>query len=124
MPFMVCTTWPTTSPPCCATAEALMASWLAVRADSAFCLTVAPSSSMLAEVSSSALACCSVRADRSWLASAISELAVATPSEPLRTLLTTSTRLACIKDKASSSSPTSSRLACKMRAVRSPLAVV
>ena len=80
MPFMVSTTSATTSPPCCATVDALMASWLAVRALSAFWRTVEPSSSMEAAVSSSALACCSVRALRSLLPDAISALAVATPS--------------------------------------------
>ena len=50
MPFMVSTTWPTTSPPSIATLEALMANWLAWRAESAFCFTVEPSSSMLAAV--------------------------------------------------------------------------
>ena len=96
MPRMVETTWPTTSPPRSATWVACMASWLAVRADSAFWRTVAPSCSMDEAVCSSAAACCSVRAERSWLPSAISWLAMATPSEPLRTRATMPERLPCI----------------------------
>jgi len=55
------TTWPTTSPPLIATVEAPSASWLACLALSAFCFTVEPSCSIDAAVSSSALACSSVR---------------------------------------------------------------
>ena len=47
------------------------ASWLACRALSAFCLTVAVSSSIEEAVSSSELACSSVRGDRSGLPAAI-----------------------------------------------------
>ena len=83
MPFMVSTTWATTSPPRTATVDALCASWLAVRAFSAFWRTVAPSSSMLDAVSSKELAWLSVRALKSWLPEAISALALATCCEPL-----------------------------------------
>ncbi len=93
MPRMVSTTWLTTSPPCTATVEALCANWLAWRALSAFCLTVEESSSMLAAVSSRALAWLSVRALRSWLPWAIWLLAAATDSEPERTVATTLARL-------------------------------
>ena len=51
---------------------------MAWRALSAFCLTVAPSCSIDAEVCSSAAACCSVRRLRSWLPCAISALDAAT----------------------------------------------
>ena len=77
MPSMVCTTWLTTLPPWIATSEADSASWLAWRALSAFCLTVAVSCSMAEAVSSSEPACCSVRPDRSRLPLAISCEAVA-----------------------------------------------
>ncbi len=103
MPFMVCTTSATTSPPCCATLEALTANWLAWRALSAFWRTVEPSYSMDAEVCSSALACCSVRADRSLLPWAISLLAVATPSALRRTSHTMDASLACMWARACSS---------------------
>ena len=65
MPFMVSTTWLTTSPPRTATDEALRASWLACAALWAFWLTLEPSSSIDAAVCCSELACCSVREDRS-----------------------------------------------------------
>ncbi|CSF43380.1 Uncharacterised protein [Shigella sonnei] len=69
---IVCTTLSTTLPPRCAVSEALNARWLAWRAFSAFCFTVAVSYSMLAAVSSSEAACCSVREERSLLPVAIS----------------------------------------------------
>ncbi|MCW0448845.1 hypothetical protein NB706_001679 [Xanthomonas sacchari] len=75
MPLMVSTTWPTTLPPCEATAAAPTANWLAWRACSAFCFTVEVSSSIDAAVSSRLAACCSVRRDRSSLPAAISEAA-------------------------------------------------
>ena len=96
MPFMVSTTWLTTSPPCTATVDALCASWLACRALSAFWRTVELSCSMDAAVSCSALACCSVRALRSLLPWAISDDAVATFSEPERTCPTMRDRFCCI----------------------------
>ena len=122
MSRMVSTTWPTTFPPCTAMVEALTASWLAVRALSAFCRTVEPSSSMDAAVCSSALACDSVRADRSLFPWAISALAVATPSEPWRTLDTTETSDLVMASSAVSSCATSSLPWVLMAWVRSPLA--
>ena len=64
---MVLTTCPTTSPACTATLEADVASSLACCALEAFCLTVEANSSIEDAVSSSELACCSVRADKSRL---------------------------------------------------------
>ena len=107
MPCMVSTTCATTSPPCTATVLALVASWLACWALSAFWRTVALSCSMDAAVSSSALAWLSVRADRSVLPWAICTLAVATLSDPLRTLRTTCVSCVRICCKASSNWPTS-----------------
>ena len=120
MPFMVSTTSATTSPPWAATVDAFMASWLAVRALSAFCRTVEPSSSIDAAVSSKALACCSVRALRSLLPEAIWAEAEATLSEFWRTTLTVRTRLCCMRCKALSSWPVSSRESTSMWVVRSP----
>jgi hypothetical protein len=71
MPFIVCTTWPTTSPPAPPRVARACASWLAWRALSALWRTVVPSSSIVAAVCCSALACCSVRWLRSWLPWAI-----------------------------------------------------
>ena len=71
---IVFTTPSTTLPPCWAVSEALCASCEAWRALSAFCFTVAVSCSMLAAVSSSADACCSVREERSVLPAAISRV--------------------------------------------------
>ena len=65
------TTCETTVPPRTATSEAVAASWFAWRALSAFCFTVAVSSSMLEAVSSRLEACSSVRCDRSVLPAAI-----------------------------------------------------
>ena len=93
---MVSTTCDTTSPPLRATSDADAASWLAWRALSAFCFTVEVSSSIDEAVSSSELACCSVRDDRSRLPAAISREAVAMVSVPLRTWPTMSTRLSRI----------------------------
>ncbi|MCW0415818.1 hypothetical protein NB689_001572 [Xanthomonas sacchari] len=75
IPLMVCTTWPTTLPPCEATVAAPPANWLAWRACSAFWRTVEVSSSIEAAVSSRFAACCSVRRDRSSLPAAISPAA-------------------------------------------------
>ena len=69
---MVCTTCPTTAPPLPATSDAAPASALAWRALSAFWRTVEVSSSIDEAVSSSELACSSVRDDRSRLPCAIS----------------------------------------------------
>ena len=90
---MVVTTCETTVPPRLATSEAETASWLAWRALSAFCLTVEVSSSIEDAVSSSELACSSVRDDRSWLPAAIWPEAVAMVSVPVRTSPTTLARL-------------------------------
>jgi hypothetical protein len=88
MSCMVPTTCSTTAPPRSATPDAACASRLAWRALSAFCLTVEVSSSIDAAVSSSELACCSVRLERSWLPAAICWLAVPIASVPLRTWVT------------------------------------
>ncbi len=72
IPCIVDTTLPTTSPPCVATSEAFIAMRLASRAFSALLRTASVNSSMLAEVSSSDDACCSVRPERSILPVAIS----------------------------------------------------
>ncbi len=65
------TTCETTTPPLRATSAAERANWLACIALSPFCFTVLVNSSIEAEVSSSELACCSVRFDRSRLPDAI-----------------------------------------------------
>ncbi len=117
---MVPTTSATTLPPLTATLEADTASWLAWRALSAFCLTVEVSSSIEAAVSSSELACCSVREDKSWLPAAIWLEAVAMVSVPLRTLPTMPTRLSFMSLRACISWPVSSLLFTSMRLVRSP----
>ncbi|MNQ74033.1 hypothetical protein D3C85_887820 [compost metagenome] len=90
---MVSTTWLTTPPAWLATCEAEMANWLAWRALSAFWRTVDVISSMVDAVSSSEPACCSVRADRSWLPEAISPDAVEIDSASVRTWLTRWARL-------------------------------
>jgi len=78
--FIVATTRLTTSPPFSAISDALFASVLACFALSAFCRTVEVSCSMLVAVRSSAIACCSVRFDRSRLPIEISLEAVAIAS--------------------------------------------
>ena len=123
MPFMVRTTSATTSPPCVATVWALSASWLAARALSAFWRTVELSSSIEAEVSSRALACCSVRADRSLLPWAISALAVATPSAPRRTSPTMPANCCCMAPSVCSNWPGSSLPVASRAYVRSPCAM-
>ena len=122
MPFIVLTTSATTSPPWVATVEALRASWLAWRALSAFCFTVEPSCSIDAAVCCSALACSSVRPDRSWLPAAISVLAEATPCALLRTAVTVCARLCCMRCSVSSRWPISSWDCTVMCPLRSPLA--
>src|SRR5471032_1045028 len=95
---MVLTTRPTTLPPSVATAEALIASALAVRALSAFCCTVPVSSSIDDAVSSSEPACGSVRRDSSRLPRAISDEPWAMSSAPSRTWRTSEaslSRIAC-----------------------------
>ncbi len=107
MPFMVSTTWPTTSPPLTATVEAPSASWLPCCALSAFCFTVLDSSSIEAAVSSSALACSSVRLERSLLPWAICAEAVATPSALRRTSPTIAASRVFMSCSAPSSRPVS-----------------
>ena len=122
MPFMVSTTWLTTVPPRVATVEALSDRSLAWRALSALSRTVAPSCSIEAAVCSSALACSSVRLDKSKLPCAIWADAVATPSAFERTVVTTSARFACMADSARSRSDTSSRPVMVMGWLKSPWA--
>ncbi|OEZ57617.1 hypothetical protein JAB2_49860 [Janthinobacterium sp. HH100] len=91
--LIVSTTCDTTEPPFRATSDAVAASLFASRALSAFCFTVEVSSSIADAVFSSALACISVRDDRSILPSAISREAVPMVSVPTRTWPTMPTRL-------------------------------
>ena len=93
---MVFTASRTACPPRCATSDAVEAIWLAWRAFSALLLTVESSCSMLAAVSSSEAACCSVRLDRSWLPAAISLDPIWISCTPARTACTVRTRLACM----------------------------
>src|SRR3989344_5642794 len=76
MSCMVLTTCCITSPPLVAVLAAVVASWLAWRAESALWRTVAVSSSMLAAVCSRLLAACSVRWPRFWLPLLMSSLVV------------------------------------------------
>jgi hypothetical protein len=84
--------------------------------------TVVPSCSIDAAVCCSALACCSVRVDRSLLPCAISLEAVATLSELERTLATTSARLRRISLTAASRRAASSRPSTVISNSRSPAA--
>ena len=81
-------------------------------------------SSMAEAVSSSAPACCSVRAERSRLPLEISEDAVLIVSVPLRTSLTIFVRLSFILFNARNNCPVSSFLAQSIVAVRSPSATL
>ncbi len=108
---------------CSTAALAAIASWLAWRALSALCLTVLVSSSMDAAVSSSELACSSVRDDSSWLPAAIWALAVPTESTPKRTSETTRTRRSRMRCIAASSWAISSRPSTTIVRVRSPSAI-
>jgi hypothetical protein len=105
MSVIVSTTWLTTVLPRCATSDALAASVLACCAFSAFCRTVEVNSSMLAAVSCSEAACCSVLDDRSWLPDAIWLEPVAMLSEAVRTWPINRTRLACISPTDASTLP-------------------
>jgi hypothetical protein len=87
---------------------------------SAFWLTVAPSCSIDAAVSSSVDAWSSVRADRSRLPWAICALAVATLSALPRTELTMRISDVCIESMAASSGLNSSRAVSTTGWVRSP----
>ncbi len=121
MPPMVWTTWPTTLPPRVATSEALTASELAWRALSAFCFTMLVSSSMLEAVSSSELACSSVRCDRSALPAAISCAAERTESLPRRICCSTAVSLSAKALNERAICATSSWPSAGRRLVRSPL---
>ncbi|MOA24791.1 hypothetical protein D3C78_1454840 [compost metagenome] len=79
---------------------------------------------MEAAVSSSELACSSVREDKSWLPAAIWPEAVAMVSVPWRTSPTTRARLAFMSFKACINWPVSSRLLTSMWLLRSPAATV
>jgi hypothetical protein len=85
-------------------------------------LTVAVNCSIDAAVSSSELACSSVRDDRSRLPAAICAEAVAIASAPPRTSPTIRCRLVFICCNACSSIPVSSLLRISIRVVRSPAA--
>jgi hypothetical protein len=119
---MVSTTCDTTVPPFSATDDADTASWLAWRALSAFCFTVEVSSSIDDAVSSSELACDSVRADRSALPEAISCEAVEISSVPVRTSPTVLARLSFMSLSACSSSLVSSLPSTTTCEVSSPAA--
>ena len=103
---MVPTTCCTTSPPRTAMSDAARASSSARLALAAFCCTVDVSCSIEAAVSCSALACDSVRADRSPLPAAISEDAVLMESVLSRTCFTRCERLSRM-----------ARMACRMLVV-------
>ncbi|RZL10819.1 MAG: hypothetical protein EOP40_04910, partial [Rubrivivax sp.] len=117
--LQVATTWDTASPPFCATAAAELASWLAVMAASAVCLTVPVSSAIEEAAFCRLLAVCSVRWLRSRLPVAISALAVPMLSAALRMspMIFCSDR--CVPSKAVSSRPTSSEPPLGIGCVRS-----
>ncbi|MCW0414603.1 hypothetical protein NB689_000357 [Xanthomonas sacchari] len=122
MPSIVLTTWPTTLPPCTATAAAPAARRLACCAYSAFCLTVEVSSSIDAAVSSRLAACCSVRRDRSSLPAAISAAAASIAADECWMRPTISVRRATValaSSRIRANTPSNSPC---MRPVRSPLA--
>ncbi len=119
---IVCTTCPTTAPPLPATSDAAPASALAWRALSAFWRTAEVSCSIEDAVSSSELACSSVRDDRSRLPWAISLEAVWMVSVPERTWLTMPTSLSRMVFMANSRLALS-WLAVRISTVRSPSAM-
>ena len=123
MPSMVLTTWPTAAPPSRATPAAVAARAFACRALSAFWPTVEVSSSIELAVSSSVLACSSVRCDRSVLPCAIWLLVSATVRAPSATSPTSSRRRVLIPASARRSCPISSLPLASMRTVRSPSAM-
>ena len=90
---IVCTTCPTTTPPCVATSLAELASWLAARAVSALFFTVLVSCSIDAAVCCRFDDCSSVRCERSALPVAICADPVAMLSELCRTWPTIAARL-------------------------------
>ncbi len=120
MPAMVSTTRPTTSPPLTAMSDALTASVLAWRALSAFCFTMLVSSSMLEAVSSSELACSSVRCDRSMLPAAICLVALAIESLPPRIVSMVRISPRCMSCRPRVSAPISSWLVTVIGSVRLP----
>ncbi len=121
---MVCTTRSTTSPPCPATWQASRAISLAKREFSALFFTTDVSSSIDAAVSSSALACASLRAESSRLPVAICADAVAMVSVPLRTPETMRVRLPFISWSAPISSAVSSRPLTVIVVCKSPAATL
>ena len=96
MASMVPTTWPTAPPPRRAVSEADTASRWAWPALSAFRATACVSCSIDAAVSSSALACASVRLERSILPAAICAAAVAMVSELARIAAIMPARFSCM----------------------------
>ena len=106
---IVVTTLLTTSPPFCAVAEAVPASWLACLACSAFWRTVVVNSSSVEAVSSSELACSSVRLESCWLPAATWPAPTAIDSAPVRICATMRPRPSFISRSAASSSAASSR---------------
>ena len=121
---MVCTTCLTAWPPWLATCVALPASSLDLRVWSAFCLTLEVSCSSEEAVSSRALACSSVREERSRLPVAIWVEAVTMESVPRRTSSTMALSFWFIAASACSRRPVSSVEWASITAVRSPAATV
>ncbi len=119
---MVSTTSATTAPPREAVLDADSARLLASTALSLFMRTIEVSSSIDDAVSSSAAACCSVRADKSWLPEAISLAAVAIVSVAPRTWPTMAVRLAFMSLSAASNRPVSFCAPISTVWVRSPAA--
>jgi len=119
---MVCTTSDTTAPPLTATTDAADASERAASALSAFCLTAAVNSSIDDAVSSSELACCSVRDDKSMVPTAICAEAVAMVSVPPRTSPTMLTSAVFMSRRAAINCPVSSCERTTISLLRSPCA--
>ncbi len=113
------TTCDTTEPPRCATSAAELASWLAVAAESAVCLTVPVSCIIDAAASCRLDAVCSVREDRSMLPVAISALATLMLSVDRRTLRTRFCKAPCMLASEWSRRPVSSWLCTSMRLLKS-----
>ncbi len=94
---IVLTTSDTTAPPLTAISDADTARLFACRALSAFCLTVDVNSSIDDAVSSSELACCSVRDDRSRLPDAICVDALAIVSDACLICIIDEDSISCIR---------------------------
>ncbi|MNN35841.1 hypothetical protein D3C81_1497060 [compost metagenome] len=120
---MVSTTRPTTSRPSPAVLDASLASALACRALSAFCFTVAVNCSMLAAVSWSDAACCSVRDDKSRLPAAICPVAVPMASVRSSTEPTVRISACCMPCRLLIIMPISSLARVSMLRCRSPPAM-